>query len=374
MVADDSPRRPGRPHRHPHLPDGTPHEPSPAGSPNRFAAAAVRLPAAVRVPITIVGVSLAVIGLTLTLLGVSVAVIRVAVPVTVIGIPLAPIGLTVRPGYADPELQAVRRPRLVVTDLDGTFLSPELTVSATNAVAAQRAADLGVPFVVATGRPVRWLGVLDGLTAAHPRVVAANGALVYDLAGREIVRDFPIDAAVADAVGRDLRRAIPGMTFGIETGTHFACEPEAPSRQSQTSGVRRGSLGELLGLEQPVLKLLAFHHDLSTDALAALARDTVGSRLTMTHASTGQPYGLLELSAPGVTKATTLALLCAELGVHPRDVAAFGDMPNDLDMLCWAGQAFVVANAHPSLIAAGFPVIGSNAEDGVGTTLLELLG
>lgn len=268
----------------------------------------------------------------------------------------------------------MRRPRLVVTDLDGTFLSPELTVSATNAGAAQRAADLGVPFVVATGRPVRWLGVLDGLTAAHPQVVAANGALVYDLAGREIVRDFPIDAAVADAVARDLRRAIPGMTFGIETGTHFSCEPESPTRQSQTSGVRRGSLGELLALEQPVLKLLAFHQDLATDALAALARETVGSRLTLTHASTGQPYGLLELSAPGVTKATTLALLCAELGVHPRDVAAFGDMPNDLDMLCWAGQAFVVANAHPSLIAAGFQVIGSNAEDGVGMTLLELLG
>ena len=46
-------------------------------------------------------------------------------------------------------------PRLIATDLDGTFLTTAKTVSPLNLAAAERAAQLGVPLVVATGRPVR---------------------------------------------------------------------------------------------------------------------------------------------------------------------------------------------------------------------------
>ncbi len=266
------------------------------------------------------------------------------------------------------------RPRLVVTDLDGTFLSPDRTVSEVNVAAARRAADLRIPLVIATGRPTRWLGVLDSLRTAHPQVIAGNGAVVFDLAERRIVRSFPLDPEVASAVVVDLRRAVPGITFGIETGTVFACEPAVPARSSGRDTVPQGSGEELLASHRPVVKLLGFHADLTSEALYHLARETVGERLTLTYAATGDPYGLVELSAPRVTKASTLALLCAELGVHARDVAAFGDMPNDLAMLTWAGRPFVVANAHPSLLGAGFTVIGGNAESGVGHTLLELLG
>jgi hypothetical protein len=81
-----------------------------------------------------------------------------------------------------------------------------------------------------------------------------------------------------------------------------------------------------------------------------------------------------ELTAPGVTKASTLALLCAELGIDAADVVAFGDMPNDLAMLSWAGRGYVVANGHGTLLSAGFTVVPANSEDGVGQTVLGLLG
>jgi hydroxymethylpyrimidine pyrophosphatase-like HAD family hydrolase len=78
---------------------------------------------------------------------------------------------------------------------------------------------------------------------------------------------------------------------------------------------------------------------------------------------------MLEISAADVTKASTLALVAAELGVAPAEVIAFGDMPNDLPMLAWAGTAYAMANAHPSVLAAVDHVAPSNDEDGVASVL-----
>jgi hydroxymethylpyrimidine pyrophosphatase-like HAD family hydrolase len=80
----------------------------------------------------------------------------------------------------------------------------------------------------------------------------------------------------------------------------------------------------------------------------------------------------VEVAPPGITKAATLAVLCAELDITAREVVAFGDMPNDLPMLAWAGRSFAVANAHPQVLAVAEAVTASNDEDGVAQTL-ELL-
>jgi hydroxymethylpyrimidine pyrophosphatase-like HAD family hydrolase len=59
--------------------------------------------------------------------------------------------------------------------------------------------------------------------------------------------------------------------------------------------------------------------------------------------------------------------------VAASDVLAFGDMPNDVPMLGWAGKGVAVANAHPELKAVAEEVTGSNDEDGVAHYLEELL-
>ena len=264
-------------------------------------------------------------------------------------------------------------PRLIATDLDGTFLDPNGEVSPVNASAVLRAAELGVPFVVATGRPSRWLGVLDQLSSAHPHVIVSNGAAVVELASRKVLHEFPLRAEVALAVADELRPVIPGISFGFETGTGFGCEPDSPSRQRNEPGHHLGTLPELVGSLGKVIKLLGFHTELPSDTMTSMAAPVVGERLTLTHAATSHPYGMIELTAIGVSKATTLALLCAELGIDPADVIAFGDMPNDLDMLRWAGRGYVVANGHPSLKQAGLQEVAGNDADGVGATILELL-
>jgi hydroxymethylpyrimidine pyrophosphatase-like HAD family hydrolase len=78
------------------------------------------------------------------------------------------------------------------------------------------------------------------------------------------------------------------------------------------------------------------------------------------------------MSAAGVTKASTLELLCAELGVQAHEVVAFGDMPNDIPMLTWAGTSYAMAGAHASTIAAAGRTAPGNDEDGVARVLEEL--
>lgn len=78
------------------------------------------------------------------------------------------------------------------------------------------------------------------------------------------------------------------------------------------------------------------------------------------------------MSARGVTKATTLSQLCTELAIAPEEVVAFGDMPNDVPMLQWAGSSYAMANAHPTVRQVADHVAPANDLDGVATTLARL--
>jgi hydroxymethylpyrimidine pyrophosphatase-like HAD family hydrolase len=92
----------------------------------------------------------------------------------------------------------------------------------------------------------------------------------------------------------------------------------------------------------------------------------------VTH-STPTGGALLEISASGVSKATTLARLCEQQGIGRHEVVAFGDMPNDLPMLAWAGTAFAVANAHADVLSAVDRRTASNDQDGVALVVEDLL-
>lgn len=269
--------------------------------------------------------------------------------------------------------------RLVATDLDGTLLDPTGRISDSDAAAVLEAAAAGVLIVVATGRPVRWLGCLSAIKDAHPFVIVSNGAAVYDLLEERVVRTHPLAPALLAELAAELREAIPGLVLAVEHGDHFGCEPEwfsaGPDRTRTASEedavTLRAPWGDLLAVEADVVKLLGLHAGYSPDDLLERAVAVVGDRAVVTH-SVATGHALLEITAPGITKAHTLAAFCAEHGVDAADVAAFGDMPNDLEMLTFAGRPFVMANGHASL-RERFPVIGSNADGGVGRQLRTLL-
>ena len=118
------------------------------------------------------------------------------------------------------------------------------------------------------------------------------------------------------------------------------------------------------------MKLLAKDLDADPDCFRAAAAAVVGDTATVT---TSSRNGLLEIAAPGVTKASGLAEVAAMHGIEPAQVVAVGDMPNDVAMLSWAGRAYAVANAHPSVLAVADDVLPSNDDDGVATLIDRLL-
>jgi hypothetical protein len=263
-----------------------------------------------------------------------------------------------------------RRPKLIASDLDGTFLSPDGTVSALNAAAVLAAQAAGIPVIFATGRPVRWLDVIRDLPGAHPTVISSNGAALYDLGARQLLDQCFIDPEVALATVHRIRAVLPGTAFAFESGLRFGHEPTYRTWRTDTTAdptIFTGTAEEIASVD-PFVKMLVQHAAVTADELLARVLDIVGDALTVTHSATGD-VGLVEVSAPGVSKASMLRRCCARLGVEASDVAAFGDMPNDLEMLSWVGMPHIMANAHPLLLALGVPVVPGNEDSGVGRTI-----
>jgi len=262
-------------------------------------------------------------------------------------------------------------PGLVATDLDGTLLGADGHVSARTREVLRAVEAAGVPVVFVTGRPLRWAEEVFDDVGDHGLAIVSNGALVWDVAADRARLERPVPAEVVLAVTTALREACPGTAYALETPAGIALEPVFVERFEVPDGVRRGPVADLLAAgDGPVLKLLARHEEIEAEAFWAIAREALGEQVEVTWSSTS---ALLEISAAGVTKATTLAMLCAELGVAAEDVVAFGDMPNDLPMLTWAGRSWAMAGAHPTVLAAADQVAPDHDDDGVARVLAELV-
>lgn len=288
--------------------------------------------------------------------------------------------------------------RLLATDLDGTFLGHDGLVSPGNLRALDIAREAGLEVMFVTGRPPRWLPSVIAQTRFTGHIVSANGGIIVDAHSRTVVRTFPMMTEVArEAVDRMLR-AIPGLEFGVErsqVGMRLADAGDihVPSLENESSPNREfvmtpgyrpsgavagviptGPIHDLVADDRAV-KIVARPPvgDLRTaDELLAILEAAIGGLIQATHSNIHDV--LIEFSAPGVTKGSTLALLATELGYAADEVAAVGDMPNDAPMLSWAGEPYVVANAHASLLAQFGRVLPRNDEDAVGQLLIELAG
>ena len=179
-----------------------------------------------------------------------------------------------------------------------------------------------------------------------------------------------LDPEAARAGVATLDAAFPGGSWAVERTHGFAHEPTYRPRWPVPEETVVASVGALL--DEPPVKLLFRHEGFSPDEMLGPARRSVGPLAELTHSNSAE--GLLEISAAGVNKASTLARLCAERGVAREEVIAFGDMPNDLAMLAWAGSSVAVANAHPDVLEAAGETTVSNDEDGVARVLERIWG
>lgn len=261
--------------------------------------------------------------------------------------------------------------RMVATDLDGTIVRRDHSVSPRTVAALRAVAAAGVDVVFVTGRPPRWMAPVVEATGHSGTAVCANGALVYDLGEGRPLDAKPIAPDVVTEVTRRLAGAIPGVAFALETLAGFRSTPAYRPRWDALADHVVGDLPDLLADDPGVVKVLARLEGGRSDAMLAEARPLLDGLATPTHSNAAD--GLLEVSAPGVSKATTLAELAASRGIGAADVVAFGDMPNDLAMLAWAGTGYAMTGGHPEAVAAADHLAPPCDEDGVAQVLERLL-
>jgi hypothetical protein len=173
---------------------------------------------------------------------------------------------------------------------------------------------------------------------------------------------------VLAAAAAALRAAAPGIGIAVEHPDGFAADRVFQTVEwNVNASVPR--LDDAALFARPASKLLGRHAGYGCDDLLALTLPALDGLVSVTHSN---GYGLIEASALGVSKASVVAEIAALHGIGRESVIAFGDMPNDLPLLAWAGTSCAVANAHPAVLAAATHVIGSNEEDGVAACLEEL--
>lgn len=265
--------------------------------------------------------------------------------------------------------------RLIASDLDGTLLRNDLSVSprSRRALGAARAAGLHVVPVTAR-QPVGVRRIAES-AGFDGWALCSNGALGIHLTTGEILFESALGVAEQRALAQALAERVPGLLFASirQAGEVFVAQDGYAQIAAESDHKRdpatmgRYALDEVLG--GPSLKLVLRHPHLPPAELLAQVR---GLKLPGFHAThSGAPF--VEVSAAGVSKAWGLARLCEKLGIAQADTLAFGDAPNDAEMLAWAGRGVAMGNAHPEARAAADEVTLSNEEDGVAAVLERLL-
>ena len=287
--------------------------------------------------------------------------------------------------------------RMVATDLDGTLLGADSTVSTRTVAALGAAREAGLIVTLVTGRPPRWLAPVVHQTGWHGLAVAANGAVLLDLENRRVESTYPIPHQDLETAVAAIHGMLPGVTFAVEYARvgsavpivdptaekeaaddppDFGHEPDYRALALKMPHMpRTAPIGELIAAGD-VIKLLARgpanepgNPDETMHAIAAELRGIV----TVTHSTTKTV--LMEIARRDVSKATGLEALARHHGVAAADIVAVGDMPNDLPMLQWAGTGLAVENAHPRVIEAvgADNVIAANTDDGVAALIEQML-
>ena len=259
--------------------------------------------------------------------------------------------------------------RLIATDLDGTLLAPDGSISRRASTAIRRVREAGLLVVLVSARPPRVIRQIARAADIGGLAICCNGAMLYDLERDSILQSTFIQPAQVEWLIKTLRAALPGLYFAVEDGLSVTCE--AGYLASYTDGKeRRLRVAETaVCYSSPIIKLMARHAGYELEELCARVLPLVGVTYSVTYS--GGTF--LEIATARVNKATALAQFCAQRAISAREVIAFGDMPNDLPMLQWAGRAIAVANAHPLVLAAAHAITRSNAEDGVALVLEQLL-
>ena len=264
-----------------------------------------------------------------------------------------------------------KRPKLIATDLDGTIVQYDGSISPRTIAAFSRAHSLGVHIYFVTGRPPRWMNEIRD-AFGFGEAICGNGAMLYDLRTSAVTEEWLITKVEQIEIARRLRIAMPSISFAIESHDYYHREKKYVPRWD--IGLDNIGVESIEGaVKGPVFKMLArcSGGELTSDEMLEVALRELDGFVTVTHSNANE--SLLEISALGVSKGATLAKVAARLEIDSSDCISFGDNPNDFSMLAWCGRSYAMADGHPDGIKFANGIARPHTHDGVAIVIEELL-
>ncbi|MFI1014479.1 HAD family hydrolase [Streptomyces sp. NPDC020965] len=260
--------------------------------------------------------------------------------------------------------------RLIATDLDGTLLRADESVSERTRAALTAATAAGAAHIVVTGRSVPWTRhILDDL-GYQGLAVCGQGAQLYHAGEHRLLTSVTLDRQLAGLALAKLEAEVGPLALAASRDGLEGEVLVSPGYAVQEGPLPVLPLTDTADLwSAPLNKVYIQHPTLGDDALTKIAKETVGGLVDVVMAGAG----IVEILPLGLTKATGLSLAARRLGLRAADTIAFGDMPNDIPMFGWAAHGVAMANAHDELKAVASEITASNDADGIAVKLEELL-
>ena len=261
---------------------------------------------------------------------------------------------------------------MIATDLDGTLLDDRGRLSERNRKALIAARERGFRVLAMTARAPRGVSRVPELAASIDAAICNNGATHCDFAAGTIELRHPIPKATAQVLLERLRAALPRAAFAIETGEAVI----AQSRDYRTHVLDNDpwifvdSDEALLEAADGIAELMVLDVATGAERMVRAVADIEMPEVVMWHWGS---FPMIDYNVAGMNKGAALAEWCAERDIGPESVIAFGDMPNDVSMLAWAGRSYAVAGAHPEAVAAATDRTGANSDDGVAQAIEAIL-
>lgn len=264
--------------------------------------------------------------------------------------------------------QSTAQIRMIATDIDGTMLRTDGTLSDRTLRALHHANSVGIHVVPTTGRPHMVAEDVIEALELHNYWIFANGAITKHLDRGETIRAHWIEPAVAQGLVVEMRAAYPGAKFALELEADVSYEPGFENLVPVKPRVQ--PIEDVLdGFHGRVQKVIVFHEGMTLDELYVASIDAVGDHGVVNY--TGLNF--IEIGAEQVTKAVAVEALCADLGIGQDEVVSFGDNHNDVSMLEWCGHSYAMANASEDAKEAAKGLIGHTDEDGLAIKIEEIV-
>ena len=261
--------------------------------------------------------------------------------------------------------------RLVLSDIDGTLITPtkEVTPSALQAISDLRAR--GIAFAIASSRPVRGMAKVAETVKADTPLSGFNGGRIVDAQGA-VLNDMRFPEGVVTEVVATLREL--GLHVWVFAGDDWhITDPHGPRIVNETHSIGYEAIVHA-GFPEPVLahanKLVGVSMDYPlVERAEALLNERFAGVLSATRS---QPF-YLDITPEGATKGAVVHFLAKHLGITPREVLTIGDGDNDTLMFAESGFSFAMGNGADAVKARADAVTARNSDEGFAKAMQQVL-